>query len=274
MAKIAAIQMASGPHVQANLMEAGRLIKQASEEGANMVVLPENFAIMGTKETDTVAVAEEAGNGTMQNCLAQTAKKYGVWIVAGTLPIKSEEPGKAYAASIMYDDTGKQVARYDKLHLFDVELPEPRGETYTESDTIAKGKDVVVADTPFGKIGMAICYDLRFPRHFRNMIDMGAEIFILPSAFTETTGKAHWEVLLRARAIENLCYMVAPAQGGFHVSGRTTYGHSMVIDYWGVVRGELNKGAGVIAMDIDLKAQQKTREAFPVLEHRLAQERG
>lgn len=271
MAKIAAIQMASGPHVQANLMEAGRLIKEASAQGANMVVLPENFAIMGTKETDAVAVAENPGQGPIQSFMSQCAKKYSVWIVAGTIPIKSQNPQKAFAASIMYNDKGEAVARYNKLHLFDVEIEEPK-ETYTESDTIEAGEDVVVVDTPFGKIGMAICYDLRFPRHFRNMIDLGAEIFVLPSAFTETTGKAHWEVLLRARAIENLCYMIAPAQGGYHVNGRTTYGHSMVIDYWGVVRGELNKGASYTLIETDLAAQKVTRKAFPVLEHRLVQE--
>lgn len=268
MAKIAAVQMASGPHVQANLMEAARLIKEAAAQGAGMAVLPENFAIMGYKETDNVKVAEKPGNGPIQSFMSQCAKDNSIWIIAGTIPIQSADPNKAYAASIMYNDKGEQVARYDKRHLFDVEIAES-SETYTESDTIAAGEHLVVADTPFGKIGMAVCYDLRFPAYFRRMMAEGAQIFVLPSAFNDTTGKAHWEVLLRARAIENLCYMIAPAQGGYHVNGRTTYGHSMVIDYWGNVREELGKGAGIILIDIDLKAQSVTRKAFPVLEHRL-----
>ncbi len=268
MAKIAAVQMASGPHVQANLMEASRLIKEAAMQGAGMAVLPENFAIMGYKETDSVAVAEEPGRGTIQSFMSQCARQNNIWIVAGTIPIQSGDPGKAFAASIMYDSQGEQVARYDKRHLFDVEISES-SETYTESDTIAAGKKMVVTETPFGKVGMAVCYDLRFPAYFRKMMAAGAEIFVLPSAFTETTGKAHWEVLLRARAIENLCYVIAPAQGGYHVNGRTTYGHSMVIDYWGNVREELGRGAGIILIETDLKAQAVTRKAFPVLEHRL-----
>ncbi|HEC04724.1 MAG TPA: carbon-nitrogen hydrolase family protein [Thiothrix sp.] len=268
MAKIAAIQMASGPHVQANLMEACRLIKEASAQGAEMVVLPETFGIMGNSPTDTVAVAEEVGKGPMQSAMSQCAKENKLWIVAGTIPIKSPNPSKYYAASIMYNEKGEQIARYDKRHLFDVELSEAK-ETYTESDTTVAGENLVVVDTPFGKVGMAVCYDLRFPAYFRKMMAADADIFVLPSAFTETTGKAHWEVLLRARAIENLSYMIAPAQGGYHVSGRTTYGHSMVIDYWGNVREELGKGAGIILIDTDLKAQAATRKAFPVLEHRL-----
>ncbi len=267
MAKIAAVQMASGPQVHANLMEAARLIKEASEQGADLVVLPETFAIMGTSDKDSLAVAEDEGSGSIQTFMSQCAKSNKVWVVAGTIPVTSSNPKKAYAASIMYNDKGKQVARYDKIHLFDVEISESK-ETYTESDTIAVGNQLTVVETPFGKIGMAICYDLRFPGHFRKMMAQGAEIFVLPSAFTDTTGKAHWEVLVRARAIENLCYVVAPAQGGYHVSGRTTYGHSMVVDYWGNIRAELGKGAGVIMIDTDHNAQQATRKAFPVLEHR------
>lgn len=268
MAKIAAVQMASGPQVQANLMEAARLIKEAADLGADMVVLPETFAIMGANDYEMVAVAEEAGEGSIQSFMSQCAKNNKIWVVAGTIPIRSSHPDKANAASIMYDDKGVQVARYDKMHLFDVEICEPR-ETYIESDTIEAGDKYVVIDTPFGKIGMAVCYDLRFPGHFRKMMAQGAEIFILPSAFTDTTGKAHWEPLLRARAIENLCYVIAPAQGGYHVSGRATYGHTMVVDYWGNIREELGKGAGVIMIETDAKAQKATRKAFPVLEHRL-----
>lgn len=268
MAKFAAIQMASGPNVYANLMEAARLIEQAAIEGADMIVLPETFAIMGEQESDTVAVAETEGSGLIQSFIRQHAIKNRVWIVAGTIPIKSPDPTKAYAASLMYNDRGVQVARYDKMHLFDVEICEDE-DTYTESQTIAPGEQRIVVDTPFGKIGMAVCYDLRFPGHFRDLMAAGAEIFLVPSAFTETTGKAHWNSLLRARAIENLCYVVAPAQGGYHINGRTTHGHSLMVDYWGNVKQELAKGSGVVAMDIELAKQRVTRKAFPVLEHRL-----
>lgn len=268
MAKLAAIQMASGPNVHANLMEAGRLIKQSADQGADLVVLPETFAIMGEDEADTVAVAEIEGEGPIQSFIQQAAKSNNVWIVAGTIPIKSEDANKAYASSLMYNSKGELVARYDKMHLFDVKICEDE-DTYTESQTIAPGKKRVVVDTPFGKIGMAVCYDLRFPGHFRHMMAEGAEIFVIPSAFTETTGKAHWDPLLRARAIENLCYVVAPAQGGYHINGRTTYGYSLIIDYWGNVREELSKGTGVILVETDPSGQQVTRKAFPVLEHRL-----
>ncbi len=268
MAKFAAIQMASGPNIYANLMEAGRLIEQAAIEGVDLVVLPETFAIMGEEEADTVAVAEDEGSGLIQSFIKQQAIKNRIWIVAGTIPIKSADPTKAYAASLMYNDRGLQVARYDKMHLFDVEICEDE-DTYTESQTIAPGAQRIVVDTPFGKIGMAVCYDLRFPGHFRDLMAAGAEIFLVPSAFTETTGKAHWNSLLRARAIENLCYVIAPAQGGYHINGRTTYGHSLMVDYWGNVKQELVKGSGVVTMEIELIKQQATRKAFPVLDHRL-----
>ncbi|HHL18418.1 MAG TPA: carbon-nitrogen hydrolase family protein [Thiothrix sp.] len=268
MAKFAAIQMASGPNIYANLMEAGRLIEQAAIEGADLVVLPETFAIMGEEEADTVAVAEDEGSGLIQSFIKQQAIKNRIWIVAGTIPIKSTDPTKAYAASLMYNDRGLQVARYDKMHLFDVEICEDE-DTYTESQTIAPGTQRIVVDTPFGKIGMAVCYDLRFPGHFRDLMAAGAEIFLVPSAFTETTGKAHWNPLLRARAIENLCYVIAPAQGGYHINGRTTYGHSLMVDYWGNVKQELVKGSGIVTMEIELIKQRATRKAFPVLDHRL-----
>lgn len=268
MALIAAIQMASGPHVQANLMEAARLIAEAVAQGAGLVVLPESFAIMGNNETETVAVAEEIGSGTIQSFMSQCAQQNKVWIVAGTIPIRSENPKKAYAASILFNDKGEQVARYNKMHLFDVKISESK-ETYTESDTVAVGEEVVVVDTPFGKLGMAVCYDLRFPEFFRQMVDKGAEIFTVPSAFTEVTGRAHWEVLVRARAIENLSYVVASAQGGYHVSGKTTYGHTMLVDYWGAVLGSLDKGTGIVVTEIKLESQQRMRKTFPVLEHRL-----
>ncbi|WML90872.1 carbon-nitrogen hydrolase family protein [Thiothrix lacustris] len=267
MALIAALQMAAGPNVPANLMEAGRLIKEAAARGARMVVLPETFAMMGADEADRVKIAETFGDGPIQTFISQQAIKYGVWIVAGTIPIRSEDPAKSYAASILYDAKGKVVARYDKIHLFDVELSENH-EVYTESDTTMPGHQPVVVDTPFGKLGLSVCYDLRFPELYRRLSEQGAQILVIPAAFTELTGKAHWDVLIRARAIENLCYVIAPGQGGYHVSGRTTYGHSMIVDYWGRVRDVREKGAGVVLADIDLDALEQTRKTFPVLSHR------
>jgi len=267
VSKIAAIQMASGPQVQGNLMEAARLIKEAADKGADMVVLPESFAIMGRTEDERIAIAEEEGAGFIQDVLSQLAESLGVWIVAGTIPLKTDDPKKSTASSLMYNDKGKQVARYDKIHMFDVVL-EGSDETYDESATTVAGSNPVVVDTPFGKVGLSVCYDLRFPKLFRKLVEQGAEILLIPSAFTDITGKAHWEPLLRARAIENLCYVIAPAQGGYHVNGRTTHGNSMVIDYWGKIVDVARRGSKVIMIDIDLKAQQKVRKNFPVLKHR------
>lgn len=266
MSVVAAIQMASGPQVQANLMEAGRLIRQASEEGAGLVVLPEMFAIMGHNDQDAVAVAEADGEGQIQDFISRTAQKYGVWIVAGTIPLRTGNPHKYAAASLLFNGRGERVARYDKIHLFDVRVEE-ENQVYTESNTVVPGGQAAVVDTPFGRLGMTVCYDLRFPELYRHLVRRGAEIITVPSAFTEVTGIAHWEPLLRARAIENLSYVIAPAQGGYHVNGRTTWGHSMVIDYWGRIRGQLNKGAGITLMDIDLDELRATRKSFPVLEH-------
>lgn len=267
MKAIAALQMASGPNVQANLMEAGRLIAEAAAAGAGLVVLPEMFVMMGLNDQARVQVTEPDGSGPMQECLARLARQHKVWILAGTIPLSSDDPNRPYAASLLYNQQGEVVARYDKIHLFDVSVNDG-AEVYTESYTNTPGAQLVVADTPFGKIGMSVCYDLRFPELYRELARQGAEILVVPSAFTDVTGQAHWEVLLRARAIENLCYVIAPAQGGYHVSGRTTYGHTMVIDYWGRIRGQLNKGAGVVLIEPDLEAQRALRQQFPVLSHR------
>lgn len=279
MTKIAAIQMASGPQIKANLMEAARLIREAAQKGAQLVVLPESFALMAMQESENIELAEEQGRGTIQDVIKQCAIDNEIWIVAGSIPLKTEpletgEARRASAASLMFNDKGEIVARYNKIHLFDVELDcdsseEKKGkkEIYKESDTYNAGDKVVVVDTPFGKIGMSICYDLRFPRLYREMVEQGAEIFLIPSAFTKTTGKIHWEPLIKARAIENQFYVIAPAQGGYHVNGRYTYGHSMMVDYLGQVRGLRPKGSGIITMNIDLKAQKKIRKSFPVLQH-------
>lgn len=267
MSKIAAIQMASGPNIEANLLEAGRLINKAVDSGAQLLVLPENFAHMAMSETDKVAIREREGDGRIQNWLAEQANCHGVWIVGGTLPLESPEPDKVYASCLVFNPHGEQVARYDKIHLFDVVLDETT-EQYHESATVINGKDIVVIDTPFGKLGLAVCYDLRFPELFRAMLERGVEIVALPSAFTFYTGKAHWEILIRARAIENLIYMIAAAQGGYHINGRETYGNSMIVDPWGNVLDRLQQGSGVAMALVDLYFLQKTRHNFPTVKHR------
>ncbi len=267
MAKIAAVQMASGPNVSANLIEAERLITMAAGAGAQLVVLPENFAIMGMAETDKVDVREAEGEGPIQDFLAEQAKKHGLWLVGGTVPLVAGVTNKIRSACLLFDDQGQQVAHYDKVHLFDVSLPDSE-ENYVESETIESGEHVIVVDTPFGKLGLAVCYDLRFPGIFRRMLDKGVEIIALPSAFTAITGKAHWEVLVRARAIENLCYVIAAAQGGYHVNGRETYGDSMIVDPWGAVMDRLPSGSGFVIAETDVAYQESVRRNFPVLEHR------
>ncbi|MGD8575898.1 MAG: carbon-nitrogen hydrolase family protein [Thiohalophilus sp.] len=267
MKRVAAIQMASGPNVSANLTEAGRLIAQAADAGATLIVLPENFAIMGREEVDKVKHQEQPGQGPIQEFLAEQALKHRAWIVGGTIPLQSDEPDRIRAACLLFNDQGEQVARYDKVHLFDVHLEE-NAETYNESQTIQPGREAVVVDTPFGRLGMAVCYDLRFPELFRRMADEGVDLVVLPSAFTAITGRAHWDVLVRARAIENLIYMVAAAQGGYHINGRETYGHSMIVDPWGVVLDELSNGNGFVTAEIDPKRIADTRRNFPALQHR------
>ncbi len=277
LTKIAAIQMASGPQVEANLMAAVALIKKAADAGAQMAVLPESFVLMPMQESENIDIAEEYNNGHIQSFMGDCARENNIWIVAGSIPLKTERDGKVTSSSLMFDNKGKIVARYDKIHLFDVTFGDDssahsssndKAETYCESALFSAGSDVVVVDTPFGKVGMSICYDLRFPLLYREMVSKGAEILLIPSAFTAATGKVHWDPLLRARAIENQCYVIAAAQGGYHVSGRETWGHTTVIDYWGQVHGILGKGAGSIMIDIDLNAQAVTRKNFPVLEHR------
>jgi len=265
--KIAAIQMASGPNVSSNLIEVSRLISLAVADGAKLVVLPENFAIMGMKEQDKVKIREALGRGPIQTFLSEQARKHKIWLVGGTIPLEATDPNKVRAACLVYSDEGKLIARYDKTHLFDVHIYQS-GERYNESETIEPGDKVVVIDTPFGKLGLAICYDLRFPELFRSMADLGAELIALPSAFTAVTGKAHWEVLVRARAIENLAYVIAAAQGGYHLNGRESYGDSMIVDHWGQVLDRLSSGSGYVISQYDREQIRKVRKNFPVLEHR------
>jgi nitrilase len=262
--RIAAAQMASGPNVDGNLQEAGRLIEMAVEKGARLVALPEYFAIMGMRDSDKVAVRETEGKGPIQDFLAATAKKHGIWLVGGSIPLECPMPDKVRNTCVVYDDKGKTVARYDKIHLFGFEMGQ---ECYHEERTIQAGKAVVTVDTPFGRLGLSICYDLRFPELYRAMND--ADIIVVPSAFTETTGKAHWETLIRARAIENLAYVLAPAQGGYHVNGRETHGDSMIVDPWGVVLDRLPRGSGVVVAGVNLQYLRGLRQSLPALTHRI-----
>ena len=267
MSKVAAIQMASGPNVKANLAEAEKLIKIAVQQEAELVVLPENFAIMGMNETDKVNIAEDVGSGLLQDYLKEQARKHNIWLVGGTIPIRSSESGKVFSACLLFNPQGELVTRYDKIHLFDVTI-EASNESYTESETITPGDKIVVVDTPFGRLGLAVCYDLRFPELFRAMIDLNMEICALPSAFTSLTGRVHWESLLRSRAIENLSYMIAADQGGYHVGGRETHGDSMIVDPWGRVLNRLPHGTGVVVAEIDVAKLEHTRKMFPALDHK------
>ena len=265
--KIAAIQMATGPNVSANLLETERLLAEAAEGGAGLVVLPENFAFMGKRDQDQVSLREADGEGPLQEFLSQMARKYGIWLVGGTIPLTAHDASKVRAACLLFDDRGERVARYDKIHLFDVHLLEA-DERYVESATIEPGDQVVVVDSPFGRLGLAVCYDIRFPELFRAMQDQGVEVLAVPSSFTAITGKAHWEVLVRARAIENLAYVIAAAQGGYHINGRETHGHSMIVDPWGTVLAQVPRGNGTVSSNLDRDYQATVRRTFPTLQHR------
>jgi nitrilase len=234
-----------------------------------LAALPENFAIMGRNEADKVEVAEPAGEGPIQAFLGHCARELGLWIVGGTIPIlDATEPGRVAAACLVFDERGRCVARYDKIHLFDVDIP-GREERYRESATVVPGAQPVVTTTPLGRLGMAVCYDVRFPELFRVLQSQGAEVFSLPSAFTAPTGRAHWELLVRARAVENLCYVLAPAQSGTHDNGRETYGDSMIVDPWGhVIARVAEAGPGLAVAEIDRTLQHELRGRFPALEHR------
>ncbi|HLF96997.1 MAG TPA: carbon-nitrogen hydrolase family protein [Methylococcaceae bacterium] len=259
--------MASSPNVGANLLEAGKLVSRAAAAGAELVVLPENFAFMGLKDTDKLAHAEPEGSGPIQEFLSREAERHGVWLVGGTLPIEASQPGKVRAACVIFDAHGQVAGRYDKIHLFDVNVPGSE-EQYRESETIECGSTPLVMDTPFGRLGVAICYDLRFPELFREMAEEGMDILAVPAAFTARTGAAHWEILVRARAVENLCHVVASNQGGFHLNGRETYGRSMIVGPWGDTLSCLPTGAGFACAEVDLDKMLRLRQSFPVLGHR------
>lgn len=266
MTLMAAIQFCATASVDENLQSIATLTQKAVQQGARLIVLPENAALMGAAEHAKLEISEIAGEGRIQAFLSQLAKQHQVWIVGGTLPIKSDQPGKVFAASFLFNDQGECVARYDKIHLFDVAVT--KNEVYCESNTIAPGNKIVVHETPFGKIGMAVCYDLRFPELFRCMLLAGADFFVLPSAFTQKTGAAHWHVLTRARAIENTCYLIGAGQGGQHANGRETYGHSLIVNPWGEILAEAGEqGEAVVVADIDIAMMQEIRSRLPMRSH-------
>ena len=260
---VAAIQMISSPSVPDNIATADRLVRQAAAGGAQLVLLPEYWAIMGLNDADKVAVAEPLGQGPIQDFMAGLAQELGIWLIGGTLPLASDDPAKVVNTTLVYNPQGESAGRYDKIHLFGFSQGT---ESYNESKTIVPGKDLGVLEAPFGKVGMSVCYDLRFPELFRAMGPVS--LIVLPAAFTYTTGQAHWEILLRARAIENQCYVLAAAQGGMHPNGRRTWGHSMLIDPWGTVKSVLAEGEGVVTGEIDPAFMEGVRQSLPALKHR------
>ena len=260
--KVAAIQMVSTADLAENLATAATLLKKASDDGAKLLLLPEYWPLMGLKDTDKLALAEQAGSGVIQNFLSETAKKLAVWIVGGTLPLVSSDTKKVFNTTLVYNPQGVALARYDKIHLFGFTKA---GESYEESRTIVAGEKVVTFETDFGRVGLSICYDLRFPELYRAMGT--CSLIVVPAAFTFTTGQAHWEILLRARAIENQCYVLAAAQGGQHTNGRRTWGHSMLIDPWGKIVDVLCEGEGVVSGILELDLIEQIRDSLPALKH-------
>ena len=262
--KIAAVQMISGPDVAPNLATAGRLIAEAAAAGAQLVALPEYFPLIGATDADRLAAREADGAGPMQDFLAATARRHGLWLVGGSIPLVAQDPAKLRNSCLVYDPQGERVARYDKIHLFNFRKGD---EAYDEAATIERGDKLVSFDTPFGRVGVAICYDLRFPELFRALGEL--DLLVLPAAFTETTGRAHWEMLLRARAVENQCYVLAAAQGGRHPTGRLTHGNSMIIDPWGEILARMDKGEGVVLAELNRQSLVDIRTSLPALKHRI-----
>ena len=267
--RVAAIQMNSGPDVRANLGLAGRLLAEAAAGGCALAALPENFALMPARGRDKAQHAEEPGGGPIQDFLEATASEHGIWIVAGSMPLVSPEieNERVYGACPVYDTDGAVRAVYRKIHLFDVDLVD-KGESYRESNSMYPGDEPVAVDTPAGRLGLTICYDLRFPELYRRLVDDDATLFTVPAAFTATTGKAHWHTLLRARAIENLAYVIAPGQYGTHPDNRATFGHSLICDPWGRILAEQAEGNCVVAADIDPDLPARLRSEFPALTNR------
>ncbi len=265
--RVAAIQMSSQADIDGNLRLAERLLAAAADDGCKLAVLPENFALMPQQSRDKARHAEAPGAGPIQSFLAEAARRHGLWIVGGSIPLESPESERVYGGCPVYDAAGEQRALYRKIHLFDVKLPD-REESYQESYSMYPGDDATTVATPFGTIGLTICYDLRFPELYRRLVDVGASVFTVPAAFTTVTGRAHWKTLLRARAIENLAYVIAPGQYGEHPDNRSTYGHSMVIDPWGKVLAERAEGNAHVAAEVDPDLPARLRSEFPALANR------
>ncbi len=261
--KVAAIQMVSTPEVEQNLAAARRLIADAAQQGAQLVLLPEYWPIMGMKESDKLAHAEQSGAGPIQKFMSGIAREHRIWLIGGTLPMAAAEAEKVLNTLMVYNPDGERVVRYDKIHLFSFTKGD---ESYDEARTIVHGANVETFEAPFGRVGLSVCYDLRFPELYRAMGDCA--LIVMPAAFTYTTGRAHWEILLRARAIENQCYVLAAAQGGQHPNGRRTWGHSMLVDPWGEVKAVLPEGEGIVIGDIEPQHLQRVRESLPALKHR------
>jgi len=261
---VAAVQMNSGPAVAANLQSAGELIAEAAGRGARLVALPENFAFMGAHESDKLEVAEPDGRGPIQEFLPHVARRHGVWLIGGSIPLACDEAGRVTNTCLVFDPNGRRAARYDKIHLFSFEKNEER---YEEARTVRAGAETVALGTPLGRIALSICYDVRFPELYRALAPF--DLAMVPSAFTATTGRAHWETLLRARAIVNLAWVIAPAQTGRHAGGRETWGHTMIVDPWGTVLAVRERDPGVVLADIDLSFLADTRASLPALGHRV-----
>lgn len=261
--KIAAVQMVSTPVLEQNFVTAKRLIREAANSGAQLVLLPEYWPLMGMHETDKIGFAERLGSGPIQACMADIARECQIWLIGGTLPMVAPEADKVLNTTLVFNPAGEQIARYDKIHLFGFTKGD---ESYDESRTITPGNTVTSFNAPFGKVGLSVCYDLRFPELYRAMGD--CTLIVVPAAFTYTTGQAHWEVLLRARAIENQCYILAAAQGGRHPNGRRTWGHSMLIDPWGEVKTVIEEGEGLVIGTIESHHLNGIRENLPALRHR------
>ena len=260
--------MVSTDNLDANLAQAADLIEEAVNQGAQFALLPEYFPLMSDDETAKVRIGEVQGKGPIQDFLAGQARQYRLWLMAGTFSLQSDKASRVYNSCLLYNPDGICSQRYDKIHLFDVQVADEEKEVYNESETIVPGSNIVVAATPFGRIGMTVCYDLRFPELYRELSKQQVEIMTVPSAFTYATGKRHWELFLRARAVENLCYVIATNQGGQNTEARRTWGHSMIIDPWGDVLCSLEAGPGVVCADIDLTRVHELRRSFPALEHR------
>jgi nitrilase len=265
--RVAAIQMNSGADVAANLQLADQLLADAAVDGCRLAVLPENFALMAAKAREKTSHAEHPGAGPIQEFLADAARRHNLWIIAGSMPMVSPEAKRVYGACPVYDAEGNAQACYRKIHLFDVKLPD-REESYQESWSMYPGEDPVTVATPIGRVGLTICYDVRFPELFRRLVDDGASVFTVPAAFTTATGEAHWHTLMRARAIENLAYVIAPGQYGAHPDGRSTFGHSLICDPWGRILAEQAEGDCFVAADIDPDLPAKLRGEFPALANR------